>query len=712
MIMLLVRLPLTFRIALLSLLTASAVARQAPKGAAELLGAMTLSEKISQLGYNSPAVDRLGIPAYVWWNEALHGVARGGEATVFPQAIGLGATFDPALAREVADAIGTEARAKFNLATATGRRGQYLGLTFWTPNINIDRDPRWGRGQETYGEDPYLTGAMGAAFIRGLQGDDPRWMKAAACAKHFAVHSGPEATRHTFDARVGERDLRETYLPAFLTAVGAGVEAVMCAYNRVNGQPCCTGTTLLGEILRSEWGFRGHVVTDCWALDDIWLRHKAIPTRLETAVAAVKAGVNLDCANILQEDVAAALAQGLLTESDVDSAVAPLLRTRAKLGLLGAGGALPFQGYGRDSIRNAGHVALARRAARESMVLLKNNGVLPLDRSKLASLLVTGPSASSLDALLGNYHGIGGDLVTFAEGIAAAAGPSVAVQYDAGCDDADTVHFGGVWASSMSDATVAVLGLTPLVEGEDGDAFLSASGGDRTSLRLPRAQVAFLKALRAASNRPLVVILTGGGALDVAEIEPLSDAVLLAWYPGEQGGAAAAELLFGDASPSGRLPVTFYRSTDDLPPFDDYAMAGRTYRYFSGTVLHPFGFGLGYATFSYRWEAAPRLEAYAAGDTVRCAVTVENKSAMAADEVVQLYVSSPAEGAPRTELKAFARVTIPPGASVRVPLSVPVDALKHWDANAHAWALAPGSYRLRVAKNALEGVLETDVRVR
>jgi beta-glucosidase len=349
------------------------------------------------------------------------------------------------------------------------------------------------------------------------------------------------------------------------------------------------------------------------------------------------------------------------------------------------------------------------------MVLLKNNGVLPLDRSKLGSLLVTGPSASSLDALLGNYHGIGGNLVTFAEGIARAAGPAVAVQYDRGCDDADTVHFGGVWASSMSDATVAVLGLTPLVEGEDGDAFLSPSGGDRTTLGLPRAQIAFLKALRAASTRPLVVVLTGGGALDVAEIESVADAVLLAWYPGEQGGTAAAELLFGEASPSGRLPVTFYASADDLPPFDDYAMAGRTYRYFTGKVLHPFGFGLGYTTFAYRWKAEPRADAYAPGDTVRCSVTVENTGTRGADEVVQLYmnaVDAPGEGEPVTALKAFARVTIPAGGSVSVPLMVPVDDLAHWESATHSWQVTPGAYRLRVARNALEGVLETVIRVR
>jgi beta-glucosidase len=691
-----------------------AEARQAPARARaeELLRAMTPAEKISQLGYNSPAVERLGIPSYVWWNEALHGVARGGEATVFPQAIGMAAAFDTALVARVADAIATEARAKFNLSTAAGRRSQYLGLTFWTPNINIDRDPRWGRGQETYGEDPFLTAATGQAFVRGLQGSDPRWLKAAACAKHFAVHSGPEALRHEFNAVVGERDLRETYLYAFRRVVGAGVEAVMCAYNQVNGAPCCTGTGLLRDILRNEWGFTGHVVTDCWALDDIWLRQKAIPTRLEAAAAAVKAGVNLDCADILQEDVAGALAKGLLAPADLDSALLPLLVTRVKLGMLEPEGSLPFGAYGADSVRSPGHVALARRAARESMVLLKNNGVLPLDRSRLGSLLVTGPNSASMDALLGNYHGLAGEMVTFAEGIARAAGPAVAVQYDMGCDASDTAHFGGVWASSMSDATVAVLGLTPLVEGEDGDAFLSPSHGDRDSLGLPAAQLAFLRALRKAGTKPLIVVLTGGGAMDLSAVEPYADAILLAWYPGEQGGAAAAELLFGDASPSGRLPVTFYRSAGDLPPYEDYAMKGRTYRYFAGKAAYPFGFGLSYTEFAYGWDARPPGRSYVAGDTIAFSVAVENRGARAGDDVVQVYVGYPGGEMPRTELKAFRRVTVGRGGSARAAFAIPVSELEKWDAGAHAWGVRPGTYALRVGRNSEDIVLEAELVVR
>ncbi|MDP4226358.1 MAG: glycoside hydrolase family 3 N-terminal domain-containing protein, partial [Bacteroidota bacterium] len=622
----------------------------------DLLHLLRLNEKVSLLGYNSPGVQRLQIPAYNWWNEALHGIARGGEATVFPQAIAMAATFNEGLIVQVSSAISTEARAKYNLTTAMGRRLQYMGLTFWTPNINIFRDPRWGRGQETYGEDPFLTASMGTAFVKGLQGNDPHYLKTAACAKHFAVHSGPEAERHSFNAIVDDKDLRETYLYAFKKLVDSGVEAVMCGYNRLNNQPCCTGQTLLQDILRNEWHFKGHVVTDCWALDDIWLRHKVIPTRLEVAAAAVKAGVNLDCANILQDDVLTAVQKGLLTEQEVDQALRPNLRTQMKLGFFDDPSIVPYKNYGADSVHNAAHVALARKVAQQSMVLLKNNGVLPLQKDHYASLLVAGANASSLDALMGNYHGISGNMVTFAEGITREAGPATDVQYDLGCNDADTVHFGGIWASTGCDATIAVIGLTPILEGEEGDAFLSVSGGDKATLELPAAHIAFLKQLRKASNKPVIAVVTAGSAVDIAAIEPYADAIILAWYPGEQGGSALADILFGKVSPSGRLPVTFYRSVNDLPDFKDYAMKGRTYRYFSGKVQYPFGFGLSYTSFSYSWKTEPKRN-YASGDTVQMTVQVQNPGYFDGDEVVQAYIAYPQiERMPLKELKAFKRV--------------------------------------------------------
>ncbi|HEY4288841.1 MAG TPA: glycoside hydrolase family 3 N-terminal domain-containing protein [Puia sp.] len=660
----------------------------------DLLSRLTLEEKVSLLGYRSKAVDRLSIPAYNWWNEALHGVARAGEATIFPQAIGMAATFDDRLLKQSSGAISTEARAKYNLSTAAGRREQYMGLTFWSPNINIFRDPRWGRGQETYGEDPFLTATMGSAFIRGLQGDDPRYLKASACAKHFAVHSGPESNRHTFDAIVDEKDLRETYLYAFKRLVDSGVESIMCAYNRVNGEPCCSGPTLLHRILREEWHFNGHVVTDCGALDDIFLRHKALPGPVETAAAAIKAGVDLDCSNVLQDDVLKAVDRGLLTKQDVDSALAALLRTQIKLGFFDDRSLVPFSSYGADSVHNAGHIALARAMATQSMVLLKNdNRTLPL--KTLNSLMIVGPNSFSFDALSGNYHGVSSRMVTFVEGLTAAAGPGVHVEYDQGCDYKDTVHFGGTWAASNCDVTVAVLGLTPVMEGEEGDAFLAAHGGDRTDLSLPAAHIAFLRALRKSiGKKPLILVITAGSAVDLSTVEPYADAILLAWYPGEQGGNALADIIFGKVSPSGHLPITFYRSLGDLPDYKDYGMKGRTYRYYNGPVQYPFGYGLSYTSFDYTWQSQPK-KIYTAKDSISFSVTVANKGDMNADEVVQAYIEYPTgERMPLKELKAFRRISVSAHDSKLLSLSIPVSELQKWDLANGKWKLYKGEYKL------------------
>ncbi|MFL9483587.1 glycoside hydrolase family 3 N-terminal domain-containing protein [Chitinophagaceae bacterium LWZ2-11] len=707
---------LVFFICLSSILSAQSTLYRRQELPAEermlnLLTQLTLKEKISLLGFANPPIERLDMPAYNWWNEALHGVARNGEATVFPQAIALAATFNNELVEKVADAISTEARAKYNLAVRLNRREQYMGLTFWTPNINIFRDPRWGRGQETYGEDPFLTSTMGTAFVKGLQGNDPNRLKTAACAKHFAVHSGPEAERDSFNAVINEKDLRETYLYAFKKLVDNNVASVMCAYNRVNGQPCCTSDALLHNILLKEWGFKGQVVTDCGALDDVLDRHKAYKTKEETVAAAIKAGVNLECGGMLQQDVLKALEQGLLNEQDINNALSRSLLTQIKLGFYDDKEKNPYYKYGADSIRNKAHIALSRKAAEQSMVLLKNDGVLPLQKDKYASILVTGSNAASMDAIMGNYHGIASDMVTFAEGISGAAGPATAVQYDQGCDFTDTVHFGGIWASQNADLTIAVVGLTPLLEGEAGDAFLSTSTGDKNSLSLPASQLAFLKKLRAAHNKPIIVVVTAGSDVDINAIAPYADAVILAWYPGEQAGNALADLLYGKECPSGRLPVTFYQSLNDLPAYRNYDMQGRTYRYFQGKVQYPFGFGLSYTSFTYKWLKQP-ADKYMLQDTIRCAIDVTNTGDYSGDEVVQAYITYPSiERMPVKELKAFKRISIAKGKSKRVELNIPISELQKWDEALHAFKLYKGNYTINISKNADEPVLVKTITV-
>lgn len=673
-----------------------------------LLNSLTLEEKISMLGYRNPGVERLQIPAYNWWNEALHGVARAGEATVFPQAIAMAATFDPILIERTADYISTEARGKYNIATKQNRRLQYMGLTFWTPNINIFRDPRWGRGQETYGEDPFLTAIIGSAFVRGLQGNNPTYLKTAACAKHFAVHSGPEPDRHHFNAIVDEKDMRETYLYAFKKLVDNDVEAIMCAYNRVNDQPCCTGETLLKKVLRDEWKFKGHVVTDCWALDDIWKRHKVIPTRVEVAAEAVKAGINIDCSNILQEDLMKAVEQKLLTEKDIDKALIPNLRTQIRLGLYDDPDSSPYQSYNIDSVHNKAHIEQARKVAQKSMVLLKNNGVLPLQKEKYSSLLVTGANAASIDVLLGNYCGISDNMITFVEGITRAAGPVTRILYDKGCDYFDTTHFGGIWASRDCDATIVILGLSPFLEGEEGYAFLSASGGDKADLQIPQAHIKFLKKLREAHDRPIITVVTTGSALSLSEIEKYSDAIILAWYPGEQGGNALADILFGEVSPSGRLPITFYNSVSDIPDYSDYNMINRTYRYFKGKVEYPFGYGLSYTSFKYDWSVQPLME-YKLNDTIEFSVKLKNTGKYDADEVVQVYIEyPPVERMPVKELKAFQRVSILKGLATEVSLAVPVKKLLKWDLSKNQWQLYSGKYKVSIGSSSQDVRLEKE----
>jgi len=666
----------------------------------DLVSKLTLEEKVSLLGYNSKAVPRLGVPAYNWWNEGLHGVARAGDATIFPQAIGMAATFNDSLVKQVSTVISTEARAKYNLAIAKDRHLQYMGLTFWTPNINIFRDPRWGRGQETYGEDPYLTATIGSAFVKGLQGDDPKYLKTSATAKHFAVHSGPEAVRDKFDAIVDEKDLRETYLYAFHALVNSGVESVMSAYNRVNGVPNSINKMLLTDILRKEWGFKGHVVTDCGALDDVFDTHKALPGPVETAAAAIKAGINLDCSTVLQNDVIKAINQKLLTEKEVDQRLFELLRTEFKLGFYDDPKIVPFHSYGADSVHNVSHIALARKVAQQSMVLLKNsNNVLPLNKANYSSMMIIGPNAAAFDPMVGNYHGVAAKVVNFVEGITAAVDPSTRIEYDLGADYTDTVHFGGTWAAGNSDVTIAVIGLSPVLEGEAGDAFLPKSGGDKKDLSLPASEIAFMKRLRHDVKKPIIAVVTAGSDIDISAIEPYADAIVFAWYPGEQGGNAFADLLFGKISPSGHLPVTFYKSINDVPDYQDYSMKNRTYRYFSAPVQYPFGFGLSYTTFDYQTQTSPAKQ-YKLKDTLAVTVNIKNTGKLDGDEVMQAYIEYPKiDRMPIKELKGFKRVSIIEGGQQLITVKIPIAELQKWDMQKHGWQLYPGNYKLVLGSN-------------
>ncbi len=668
----------------------------------DLLGRLTTDEKFSLLLYNSPGVERLGIPKYNWWNEALHGVARAGRATVFPQAIGLAATFDDSLIKKIANAISDEARAKYNAAIKNNNRSQYLGLTFWSPNINIFRDPRWGRGHETYGEDPYLTGRIGTAFVKGLQGNDPRYYKTVACAKHFAVHSGPEPLRHAFNAVVSNTDLYNTYLPAFQKlVVDAKVGGVMCAYNRTDSLPCCGSKFLLQDILRNEWGFKGYVVTDCWALDDIFRYHHFVKTPEEAATMAIKNGVNVECGNTLKT-LQSALQKGLLTEGDINASLKINLEILMKLGLFDPRGKNPYDRIPEKVINSEANRLLAKRAAVESMVLLSNkNNSLPLS-SNLKNILVTGPNADDINVLLANYNGNSGNLVTILEGVTNAVSPSTVIFHNRGCELTDTVRQDVHWMISEADAVVAVLGLSPLLEGENGDAYLSEAGGDKKNISFPYAQLKYLKEVRKRTKKPLIVVIMAGSCIELSEVENIADAVLLAWYPGEQGGNAVADVLFGKANPGGRLPVTFYQSNNDLPAFEDYSMKGRTYRYITGKPLHPFGFGLSYTFFSY---SHLNTSTFQNGFSFR--FDLKNTGAVDGDEVVQLYIRHIGKSVnePASQLKNFQRVHLKKGETKRINLYLPMTDLKYWDEKTGQWTIYPGEYEVMIGNSSVGGKL-------
>ena len=651
---------------------------EARKKAEALVAQMTLEEKASQLKYDAPAIKRLGIPAYNWWNEGLHGVARAGQATVFPQAIGLGATFDTDLIGEIADTIATEARAKYNAVSKKGDRDIYKGLTLWSPNVNIFRDPRWGRGHETYGEDPYLTSRLGVAFVKGLQGNG-KTMKAAACAKHFAVHSGPEAVRHEFNAVASKKDMTETYLPAFKALVEeADVEAVMGAYNRTNGEVCC-GSPSLQKILRGDWGFKGHFVSDCWAVRDFHEHHGVTVTAKESAAMAINNGCDLNCGNTYLH-ILKAYQAGLVTEETITKSAVRLFTTRYLLGM--------FDGSEYDSIpytevESKEHLALSEKASVESMVLLKNNGILPLKKESVKTIGIIGPNADSRAALAGNYHGTASRYRTIQEGIQDYVGGEIRVLTSVGChlwqEKTENLAVAGdrlaeaAVVADESDVVILCVGLDETLEGEEGDTGNSYASGDKIDLQLPAPQRELMEVV-AKSGKPVVLCVMSGSALDLSYGAEHFDAVLQLWYPGSEGGKATAKVLFGEVSPSGKLPVTFYDGLDDLPAFEDYSMKGRTYRYMEGKAQYPFGYGLTYGDTAV--TDARLADAETADDSVVLEADAENKGIMAAEEVLQVYVEAlDSTDAPKNPaLCAFARVALGAGETKTVKITVPADA--------------------------------------
>lgn len=682
---------------------------EARKKAQALVAQMTVEEKAGQLTYNAPAIPRLGVPAYNWWNEGIHGVARGGQATLFPQAIGLGATFDTELVEEIAKATAIEGRAKYNAHCRENDRDIYKGLTFWAPNINIFRDPRWGRGHETYGEDPWLTGRLGVAFVRGLQGDGET-MRAAACAKHFAVHSGPEAVRHSFDAQVTEKDMQETYLPAFRALVEeADVEAVMGAYNRVNGEACCASPAL--QVQLAKWGFEGHFVSDCWALRDFHENHGLTNSAMESAALAMNNGCHLNCGNTYLH-VLNAYRHGLVTEETITEAAVRLFTTRYRLGL--------FDGSEYDEISYLQlecreHLALCERAAAESFVLLKNDGILPLRKEKLKTVGIIGPNADSRSALAGNYHGTASRYITVQEGILDYLGEDVRVLTSAGCDlfrdrteslayPGDRIAEARIVAKN-SDVVILCLGLDETLEGEEGDTGNSYASGDKVDLKLPQVQRRLMEAV-AETKTPVVLCLMAGSDLDMSYASEHFNAILDLWYPGSMGGAAAAKVLFGELSPSGKLPVTFYETLEELPEFEDYTMQGRTYRYMEHKAQYPFGYGLTYGRVrvteasvvpgpgekempgpaaecpaqNKRTEQKPETAVPEKTENrgITVAALAVNEGEAAADEVLQVYIKNldSALAVKNPSLCAFARIHLGVGEQKEVRLHIPGQAFE------------------------------------
>lgn len=664
--------------------------KEARRKAELLVGQMTLEERASQLRYDAPPIPRLSIPAYNWWNEALHGVARAGQATMFPQAIGMAATFDAGLLEEIGDAVAVEGRAKYNMYSRSDDRGRYKGLTFWAPNINIFRDPRWGRGHETYGEDPYLTGRLGVAFVKGLQGDGGT-LKAAACAKHFAVHSGPEALRHEFDAKASKKDLYETYLPAFEMLVKeAKVEAVMGAYNRTNGEPCCGSKTLITDILRGEWGFEGHVVSDCWAIRDFHENHMVTRTPRESAAMAINAGCDLNC-GVTYLHILNAYEDGLVSGETITEAAVRVFTTRYLLGVFDGSeyDTIPY-----EKVECREHLALSQKAAEESFVLLKNNGILPLKKGAQKAVGIIGPNADSRAALTGNYHGTASFYVTVQEGLQQYLGDETRVLTSVGCDLFEVKKPKNLFAEARtvtehSDVVVLCLGLDETLEGEQGDTGNSHASGDKEDLLLPKPQRELMETVAQAAKEhhvPVILCLMAGSDIDLSYAAEHFDAILMLWYPGSCGGHAAARMLYGEVSPSGKLPVTFYESLEELPDFTDYGMRGRTYRYMEHPAQYPFGYGLTYGkaritdaqiTVTEQQETDKGQETNGAQETgaVLCA-RIMNEGNCDIKEVIEVYVKKEdsAYDTLHPSLCAFARVELKRGETKEIQVEISKNA--------------------------------------
>ncbi|MBP5774762.1 MAG: glycoside hydrolase family 3 C-terminal domain-containing protein [Clostridiales bacterium] len=654
----------------------------ARKRAEELVSRMTIEEAASQLRFDAPAIERLGIPEYNWWNEGLHGVARAGTATSFPQSIALGATFDEELLGKIGETVSTEGRAKYNEISAMGDRDIYKGLTFWSPNINVFRDPRWGRGQETYGEDPYLISRLAIPFIKGLQGDG-EYMKAAACAKHFAVHSGPEAKRHEFDAKATPKDMRETYFPAFEACIKeADVEAVMGAYNRTNGEPCC-GHSYIQDIIRDEWGFQGHFVSDCWAIRDFHEHHKVTKNSEESAALALNKGCDLNC-GCTYIHLMKAYNKGLVSEEAIRKAAVRLFTTRFLLGMFDK---TEYDNLNYLDVETKESIALAKRASDEAVVMLKNDGILPVNKDKVKVISVIGPNADARRPLMGNYYGTSSEYITALEGIRKAAGDDVRILYSEGCDlsltkpdplsrDYNTIAEAEA-VMNRSDLVILCIGLNETLEGEEGDQGNQYASGDKKDLSFPRPQLKLIEAV-IKTGKPFITVVMTGSAMDLTRLSETSSAILQAWYPGARGGLSIGDIIFGKVNPSGKLPVTIYQSTDDLPDFEDYSMKNRTYKYIEKAPLYPFGFGLTYGKLEIAGVAASDTSASARENGFDITVTVKNTAALKTGDVVQIYAKALEDKneVRNYKLVGFKRICLEAGASEDVVISITSDALK------------------------------------
>lgn len=714
----------------------------------DLLGRLTLEEKVGMMMNGSAGVERLGIPDYNWWNEALHGVARAGIATVFPQAIGMAATFDPEEHLRTFTVISDEARAKYNQAIREGQHKQYYGLSFWTPNINIFRDPRWGRGQETYGEDPYLTSVMGKAAVFGLQGDDDTYFKSHACAKHFAVHSGPESLRHSFDVTVSSRDLWETYLPAFEALVTeANVQEVMGAYNRYAGKPCCSSDLLLMDILRKRWNFQGMVVSDCGAITDFFAKgaHQTHKDAASASADAARTGTDVECGSNYSTLIEA-VRNGYITEDEIDVNMRRIIKGWIDLGILDHKDSTPWADLPYSIVASEAHARQALTVARKSMVLLKNDEVLPLNKDKIRKIAVLGPNATDSTMMLGNYNGDPTHVVTILDGIRAAF-PDAEVTYERGCDlvegfisvpkaprtgmdMAELARQMGLKAipsenytdealknlaerAAQADVIIFAGGISPAVEGEELKTTVDGfAGGDRERIELPEVQGKVLKALH-KTGKPVVFVLCTGSAIALEQNEKDYDALICAWYGGQEGGTAVADVISGSYNPSGRLPLTFYRSTDQLPDFLDYSMDDRTYRYMTESPLYYFGYGLSYTTFGYG-NAKLSSGKIRNGKSVTVSVKVTNTGDLAGHESVQVYVKRlNDENAPVKALKGLKMIYLNPGESKTVKIELPASSFEYYDGYADDLTVKSGDYRIMVGSSSRdEDLTSLDLTIR